>query len=338
MGRWFGYRDDYADVCRIFMTPAANSWYAHIADATEELRRDFKSMERAKLTPKEFGLRVRSHPTSLIVTARNKMRAAHVLVRQISLSGQGIETARLRTNPAVLTANARLADNFLAGVEADGSPLEQSQWDNAIWRNVSKGLVASFLREFQAHPLAYQFQGDKLADFLERTTEPRLQEWDVVVPKGSHEPSEPIGPVSVRPSLRRVAIKKEIGSVLISGSRARVGSRGVEREGLTLEEYQRAMQSKDERNVSDGDFRRVRSKPLLLIHLLKGYVREGMDRETDQFYLEDGPRLVAVGLSFPLFDDSAIAGRVEYVVNAVEWRSIIEAEADDDIAGDDDDD
>ena len=39
--------------------------------------------------------------------------------------------------------------------------------------------------------------------------------------------------------------------------------------------------------------------------------------------------LIALGLSFPKFDDSGIAGRVRYRVNLVEWRSMFESEADD---------
>ena len=72
MGRWFGYRGGYGDICKIFLTEEAESWYRKINDALEELREDFKIMEKHKLTVMEVGLRVRSDPTSLINTARNK--------------------------------------------------------------------------------------------------------------------------------------------------------------------------------------------------------------------------------------------------------------------------
>jgi hypothetical protein len=36
MGRWFGYRMGYDDLCRIWMPRDAVAWYAHIAAATEE--------------------------------------------------------------------------------------------------------------------------------------------------------------------------------------------------------------------------------------------------------------------------------------------------------------
>ena len=39
MGRWFGYRDKYLDVCRLFTTSELKSWMTHIADASSELRK-----------------------------------------------------------------------------------------------------------------------------------------------------------------------------------------------------------------------------------------------------------------------------------------------------------
>ena len=50
MGRWFGYRDGYADVCRIYMTSGATSWYKHISDVMEELREEFRRMKAAGMS------------------------------------------------------------------------------------------------------------------------------------------------------------------------------------------------------------------------------------------------------------------------------------------------
>ena len=73
MGRWFGYREGYGDLCRLWMTDEAQGWYRHITEATAELKRDFSRMRRRQATPMEFGLRVRLHPDTLLITARNKM-------------------------------------------------------------------------------------------------------------------------------------------------------------------------------------------------------------------------------------------------------------------------
>ena len=75
MGRWFGYRSGYEDLCRIFIPPSMIDNFGHIIEATEDLIRDFKIMADAKRTPYDFGLAVKQHPDSVLqVTARNKQK------------------------------------------------------------------------------------------------------------------------------------------------------------------------------------------------------------------------------------------------------------------------
>ena len=62
MGRWFGYRPGYLDVCRLYTTDELASWYRDIAVANEELLREFDYMVALGKTPKDYGLRVRAHP------------------------------------------------------------------------------------------------------------------------------------------------------------------------------------------------------------------------------------------------------------------------------------
>ena len=62
MGRWFGYRPGYVDLCRLYTTSELREYYSHITMATEELRREFDLMADRGMTPSDFGLRVRSHP------------------------------------------------------------------------------------------------------------------------------------------------------------------------------------------------------------------------------------------------------------------------------------
>ena len=65
----------------------------HITKATNELRDEIYSMRYYGMTPREFGLKVRSHPDStermvgkLLVTARNKMRHAPIIFTRFQLA------------------------------------------------------------------------------------------------------------------------------------------------------------------------------------------------------------------------------------------------------------
>jgi hypothetical protein len=341
MGRWFGYRDGYQDLCRLWLTDEAVHWYSHITVASDELRGEIKRMKRLDLTPKDFGLKVRAHPDSLIVTARNKlivtarnkMRLAQTITRNVSLSGAGVETSRLRSNPDVVQANSDAAERFIQQLIAEKNEPKPSEWGSFIWRNVPKEIVATFLLEFETHPLNYDFQAPELGTFLKGTTEPSLQTWDVVIPKGSLD-KVPFGGIYINPIARKVVVRRDNRSILISGASARVGSRGIEREGLSIDQFERVRAAHAGKNIPDSAFREVRVRPLLLLHIVRGHT--GKITGSDKFSNASGPLLVAIGLSFPAFDDTGIAQRVEYKVNLVEWRSMFEQEEDDDVPSEDD--
>ena len=56
------------------LPPALRDAYAEITAANDELRREFEEMAALDAKPEEFGLRVRTSPAGLEITARNKMR------------------------------------------------------------------------------------------------------------------------------------------------------------------------------------------------------------------------------------------------------------------------
>src|SRR5262249_12617745 len=55
MGRWFGYRDGYADLCRLYTTRELVDWYRDITVANEELLALFDEMAAVGGTPRDFG-------------------------------------------------------------------------------------------------------------------------------------------------------------------------------------------------------------------------------------------------------------------------------------------
>src|SRR5262249_44901327 len=146
MSRWFGYRDGYPDLCRVWLTADAEGWYRHVTDATNELKRDFARMRRQGATPAEFGLRVRTHPDTLLITARNKMATGVDVVgevRDISLAGRGIETARLYADAARNKDNLKVVDRFISDLtNTQGAPAESPNGGAALWKEVPSELIA----------------------------------------------------------------------------------------------------------------------------------------------------------------------------------------------------
>lgn len=346
MGRWFGYRDGYSDLCRIWLTAEAEGWYRHVTDATNELKRDFGRMRRQKATPAEFGLRVRTHPDTLLITARNKMASGINVVgevRDISLAGRGVETSRLYADQQRNEENLRIVDRFLSDLmDSRGAPGESSNGNAAVWRDVPADVIAKLLREFLVHPLNHDFQGDAIADFLiaaAQRGDPQLSNWTVAAPTNGTE--GPITPplrsgLDVQAKRRQVLLRQTPPqSLLVSGKKARVGGREDVLHGLSFEQAEAVrtgerMANPDIKNIPEDAFRAAMQAPLLLIYLLRGIERQ----PTGNALYKRGLVLPALGLHFPgIRDPNAPKRYVSYRLNRVAQA---ELELDGDDLSDDD--
>jgi len=160
MGRWFGYRDGYDDLVTLWLTEEAMHWYAHITLAVQELREEIKRIFRNHLTPKDFGLKVRAHPDSLIVTARSKNAHRSDYRERRILSCTGIETARLFSNADTIAANESALRDLILDLGKAGIVREESPWEskNSLWRGVPPRIVSGLLRRFTTHPLNFSFR------------------------------------------------------------------------------------------------------------------------------------------------------------------------------------
>lgn len=150
MGRWFGYRPGYVDLCRIFTSDELNEWYKHITIASEEMRRDFDYMFLLKKTPKEFGLKVRTHPGVLRITAANKFRYSKLM--SLSYSGQLEQTYQFKVDKTRFKVNFEAANALLTSL---GTPLIKlpnslNPKQELIWRSEENySLIIEFLSRYQ---------------------------------------------------------------------------------------------------------------------------------------------------------------------------------------------
>lgn len=310
MGRWFGYRDGYVDLCSLYMTDEAQSWYAHISSAIDELRAEFRLMEKQGRSPAEFGLKVRTHPQSLIVTARNKMKSGRKVVHSVTLNGRLIETAYLKSTPAVLTQNRDQLKEMVAALESRES--HELSRTNYLWKEVPAELVTQFIGRFQNHDDASAItQSMPVLDFIRNDPE-RYGVWDVCLYSLRNGAKVNVGPVEVIQQERGCV--ELAGCYQVSGKKMRVASRGAEIVGLTPLEIANAEEAGEELgfpNVPDYIYRQQRSRPLLMLHLLD-LRRQGSE---DPLASE----VCAWGISFPGLKGGGNGKEVEYMVNTVWW-------------------
>ncbi|MFN8613900.1 MAG: Z1 domain-containing protein [Vulcanimicrobiota bacterium] len=185
MGRWFGYRPGYLDLCRLYTTHELVHWFEHITVANQELREEFERMVAIGLTPSEYGLRVLSHP-SLMVTSTAKMQ--HGLELELSFAGDVKETVNFELGET-LQRNTRAVDSLLRALAAPETLDAQSsgsvtvRWKNTlIWRNCSAEPILTFLNDFATSPLATTAKSDLMASYIqEQMKRGELREWTVAL-------------------------------------------------------------------------------------------------------------------------------------------------------------
>ncbi len=192
MGRWFGYRPGYMDLCRLYTSPELVEWFGHIADASEELRDEFDTMVERKGTPEEYGLKVQSH-TVLTVTSPLKMRNSETL--SLSYSGTLAQTVALPRDPEQLRANLNAADTLISAIRAPDVPGPvqpredgEDRWPrSSVWLDVPSGAVLDFLGSYVTHPRATSAKSSVLADFVGRMNEiGELSLWTVALMAEGH--------------------------------------------------------------------------------------------------------------------------------------------------------
>ncbi len=269
MGRWFGYRDGYEDLCRIFMTDDAEAWYAHITDSTEELRQDFKAMERAGLTPMEFGLRVRAHPTALIVTARNKMRTGRDVPVNISLEGRLAETSVVFSDPGEIEHNTSVLERAI--ISATEYTEAEDTGAGFLWRGVPSSIVQAAIENYRNHPECMLTYSEPLVEYLRQLTATGQDTCDILLRSvKTNSEEKQIGGHIIRLPERNVA---EFDNSKIMFSKRRVASRGDEKCGLPDSDVKRIAEQFGDKTVPDKEYRKYRHEknlpPLFMINFVK---------------------------------------------------------------------
>ena len=282
MGRWFGYRPGYEDLCRVHLSPDSIDWYAHIAEASEELRQQIRRMRRDGLSPRQFGLYVKAHPDRLLITAANKMRAGEKVTVSQNFSGKLRESYILPNNELINSANEKLIAEFWRN--GFGGSLQDT---DKGWKvlDVPIEIIEDFLNRFRTHRDFVEQKAAAVA-YLQKIAE-KYPAGDVLLismkEKGEDEARFRLG------SQERASAKRKGDAWRVS--KDRVASRGDEKLGLT--DLQKGKAQAEARadgrdRPSDHDYREVRRKPLLMVHVL-GPV--GSREATN--------RVPAFGVSFP---------------------------------------
>lgn len=301
MGRWFGYRTDYEDICRIFMPSERISDFADIIRATEDLILDFKLMADQNKTPSDFGLAIQQNPDSILqVTARNKQKNIEEFFYDMRLDGTLKETSYLRTLAADIEYNINVVKTLL-----DKLAVPPDTEEVKVWREVNKNLVLEFINDFRT------FNRDKLGlssrmpiGFIKQYIDDRSTDWDIALYSGQGDDFEHQN-IIVQKQKRQMKINSW-GAYELKNRQVSSGSA----EAVTISDEKLRLSIKDNRKLA----RSTRERPLLMLHILQ------------PVNLEDGSGLktiAAFGVSFN-GDVTSQEAPVKLLINTVYLDNLVE--------------
>ncbi|RRU70676.1 Z1 domain-containing protein [Stenotrophomonas maltophilia] len=347
MGRWFGYRPGYLDLCRLYTSPDLIRWFKHISDASAELREEFDLMANSGATPREFGLKVQSHP-EMMVTSQIKMRSAKTL--HLSYSGELVQTVTFPIDPAVLNRNLNTASRLVAQM---GEPSQREtvaaqfdggvkEWHGHLWKDVPVASVVDFLDGYSTLASAYRVNSKVLAEFIRKMAEGNeLTQWSVAVLGTRSGERHELAPGISIGMARRMADTEptdrySIGVLLDPTDESIDVSTEQWKAALALSvsTWEKKKQKKSAippesptgvalRHVRGEGATGVKGEPekgLLILYVLdsgRAGAKEGKDWVRPKF-LKNAPPVLAFAVSFP---GSSSMIKIPYKVNNVGWES-----------------
>lgn len=180
MGRWFGYRNGYVDLCRLYTSGQLIEWYRHIAVANEELRQELDDMADLHATPESYGLKVRTHPDGMLITAINKMRNSEK--RTVTYAGELVQITRFFKENSCNQANIWYAEKWLANLGSPSKMPSSATRNNYLWEKINPDAVIDFIQNITIHPSCFSASPKVVSQYIQNQIEDgELTEWTVAL-------------------------------------------------------------------------------------------------------------------------------------------------------------
>lgn len=191
MGRWFGYRKGYMDLCRIYTTGEIASNFEHLAIAMIELRREFDRLALANKTPLEYAVKMLSHPT-MTLTSPLKMKNAAItnVIYRLTLQ----QTRIYENRETFFSHNMKVTENLINKLHTRfiKTHIGSGKTGYYIAREVKVNTVLNFLTEYKTSQGADKVDNSKIVNYIRQVNDMgELLHWTVAVVEG--EPRDKSG-------------------------------------------------------------------------------------------------------------------------------------------------
>lgn len=340
MGRWFGYRPHYEDICRIWTSTETARYYKEISDATEELKEDLQRMNYLKQTPRDFGIRVRNDSEDLQITASNKMRMSFDKEIFMDFWGHLFETPYLSGSITSHENNISVVNGIIKDLNSSGYKFEdvnpEKKAGSKIVRNVPKSFITKLMHDLAIYP-QNKFDQKQLMDFIDQEESAYLDKWDLLFRSGEskEEPYELFPGCYIKEVTREFSLSEKRLNISKRGklSGTTEGSMGLDQSKIDSVK-KRFDKDHPEKKVSSNTWFEymdvTQRRPMFMIFLLD--IKVPQDPNTKEYdknctkFKDDlnGVPVVGVGLGFPANGMSTGKNRY-YKVNKVYHQQELES-------------
>jgi hypothetical protein len=187
MGRWFGYRPGYVDLCRLYTTDTIYEWFNHITMATEEMRFDFDEMTTRNLKPKDFTLKVRNHHGLLAITSVAKLFWAKDIT--MSFSGSNPQTYLLLKDQKSIQNNFNNLNNLferLGFPKYENIITKRKKVRYLLYKNVQVDLLTDFIENYKINIPSINNQ--VISNYIKnQNTSNNIREWNICIVSNTSE-------------------------------------------------------------------------------------------------------------------------------------------------------
>ena len=144
MCRWFGYRDGWKDVCKVYMPIESYDHYSFVSEAISDLYAELERMKELGRTPSEFGLKVKEHPGSLLITAKNRMENVVSETVKIGFEGQRVRRFRFKNDEKVNKRNLEITERFLSEIKKSSN--HKKVRESIIFEDIEHNQIIDFIK------------------------------------------------------------------------------------------------------------------------------------------------------------------------------------------------
>jgi Z1 domain len=187
MGRWFGYREGYMDLCRIYTTSDIASNFEHLAITMKELRDEFEQLNEANKTPRDFALKMLSHP-SMTLTSSLKMQ--HAVKANLIYEGTLQQTRLFDKQLDFYKSNMKATNNLLTKIKHKYTSKLQVYGKGEgigyhMYRNISVSDIVEFLHGYSTSD-APKVNSRLISGYIETAAKHGdLVNWTIAVVEGN---------------------------------------------------------------------------------------------------------------------------------------------------------